>query len=820
MDAREFIRKWRGVTLKEQSAAHEHFLDICALVGHPTPAEADPHGEWYRFERNVEKSGGGLGRADVWMKDHFAWEYKGPHKDLDAAYQQLLRYHESLGQPPLLVVSDYQRYEIHTKWPNTMPRVYKFELEDLTDPTPLHYLRSLFYEPDALHPREFADAMTEEAARRFAALADELRKDTAPRPVAHFLTQVVFCLFAEDIGLLPRGPQGEAGIFTEIVRECQKDKYLQFGRYAEDLFRSMATGGNLLFKEIAHFNGGLFSENGGFKIPALGPEEMARLAFATELDWSAVEPSIFGNLFERGLDPNKRAQLGAHYTSKADIMAIVEPVLMWPLRREWKEMTSPLGLLSTSGEGEKLALRNEFLAKLASVRALDPACGSGNFLYVSLNLLKDLEKEVIQHPTFDGLPPAVPRVSPAQLYGIEISEYAHELASVVVWIGHIQWHRNNGYTYEERPILRKLNNILNMDAILGVTDDGTLYEPEWPEVDVIVGNPPFVGDKKMRGAMGDDYVEAIRGLYGERIPGQSDLVCYWFERARTEITKSRAKRAGLLATQAIRGGANRAVLDAIKQDGDIFFAYSDREWILDGAAVQVSMIGFDNGDESSKFLDGRPVEWINADLTALSNTTEARILTGNLNIAFIGTQKSGPFDISVEVAEQMLRAPINPNGRPNSDVIKPWINGEDITGRSRNMWIIDFNDMPLEQAASYEAPFEFVKKNIKPLRDKSKTGNSIWWLHERPRPAFRNATVELVRYLCTPRVSKHRVFVWIQSEVIPDSATVAFARDDDYFFGVMHSRAHEVWALRQGTQLIDKSIQKRTNEKVPIVFQE
>lgn len=795
MEVREFIQKWRRVRLKERSAAQEHFIDLCRVFDHPTPAEADPEGTWYTFEAGTQKAGGGQGFADVWKKGFFAWEYKGPHKDLDEAYQQLLRYHDHLEQPPLLVVSDMQEIEIHTKFTNTVPRTYQFSIEDLVQPTFYGYLHSLFHDPQELRPDLHPDRLTEEAAEKFAELAEELRRrGYAPRPVAHFLTQALFCFFAEDIGLLPRDDSGK-GLFTKIIKTCQRDQFRLFPQYTGDLFEAMASGGHVLLREVAHFNGGLFEPGVTPDIPALKPEEMSRLDTVADLDWGAVEPSIFGTLFERGLDPAKRSQIGAHYTSRADIEAIVEPVLMDPLRREWEAVRA-------SGDN---AARLALLNWLATIRVLDPACGSGNFLYVSLNLLKDLEKAVIIDPAFADTPEPAPRVHPRQLYGIEISEYAHELASVVVWIGYIQWHRNNGYSYEQKPILQRLDTIQCMDAILGWDEDnGALYKPEWPEVDVIVGNPPFLGGKKLREGLGDAYVDALFTLYDREVPREADLVTYWFERARQEIETNRVQRAGLLATQGIRGSANRQVLERIKESGDIFFAYSDREWILDGAAVQVSMVGFDDGGEMLRLLDDTVVDAIHPDLTGGINLTRAKKLPENANIVFMGVTRGGPFELPPELAKTMLEAPLNPNGCPNSDVVRPWRNAADITRRSRDFWIIDFGvDMCEEEAALYEMPFEYVKRYVKPERDKNKRRSyrENWWLHAEARPGMREALEGLGRFIVTPLVSKHRIFTWLDTTIVPENLLNVFARSDDYFFGVLHSEAHELWALRQGTQL-------------------
>ena len=262
---------------------------------------------------------------------------------------------------------------------------------------------------------------------------------------------------------------------------------------------------------------------------------------------------------------------------------------------------------------------------------LDPACGSGNFLYVALKRLLDLEKEVslfaAQHARLSGL---LPQVQPGQLYGIEINTYAHELASVVVWIGYIQWLHENGFGIPDKPILKPLDNIRRTDAVLAADEEGRPVEPAWPAADIIIGNPPFLGNKRMLSELGDQYVGQLRALYSGRVPGGADLVCYWFERARALIADGQVQRAGLLATQAIRGGANRRVLEGIKATGDIFMAWSDRKWVLDGAAVRVSMVGFDAGAEEAYTLDGEPVKTINANLTSAAGPDTGAAAEENL----------------------------------------------------------------------------------------------------------------------------------------------------------------------------------------------
>jgi hypothetical protein len=256
----------------------------------------------------------------------------------------------------------------------------------------------------------------------------------------------------------------------------------------------------------------------------------------------------------------------------------------------------------------------------------------------------------------------------------------------------------------------------------------------------------------------------------------------------------------------VRGGANREVLKRIKQTGDIFFAESDRDWVLDGANVHVSMVAFDDGKETSRSLDGKPVGQIHSDLTTGVDVTVARRLTVNEGVSFMGDTKGGPFDIPESVALEMLRSP-NPNGKPNSDVVVPWINGLDVTRRNRRMWIIDFGtDCPEGQAALYEAPFEYARKHVHPEREATQREayRAHWWLHTRGRPVMRRSLQPLARFMATMTTSKHRGFVWEAAPTLPDHQLIVFAYPDDYHFGLLHSRVHEVWSLAHGTQVRER----------------
>ena len=810
MSPQQFVAKWRDVVLKERSAAQSHFNDLCALLGQPTPVEADPLGVWYTFEAGAEKQGGGEGFADVWKSGFFAWEYKGKHANLDKAYEQLQKYRESLRNPPLLVVSDIDSIVIHTNFTNTVKQAITLTLDDLLDPVKLDLLRAVFTNPERLKAATTTEQVTTRAAAHFAELANLLRKyGESPEAIARFLIQLLFCLFAEDIRLLPNG------IFSELVRKTRAQPRL-FSDQLAQLFRTMASGGMFALQEIPHFDGTLFDDP---TVLQLDSDGLKILAEACELDWRNIEPSILGTLFERGLDPSKRSQLGAHYTSREDILLVVEPVLMSPLRRRWSEVQQQVRELAerrdcvSKAQSPRLQrkLRDAltgFARELAGVQVLDPACGSGNFLYVALKQLLDLWKEVSTLGAQFGLPFQEPiegsAPHPSQFHGIEINAYAHELAQATLWIGYLQWLDENGFGHPTDPILKPLHNVLLMDAILTRDADGRPVEPDWPAADVIIGNPPFLGGGKLRSELGHEYVEALFKLYGDRLPNFSDLVCYWFEKARAMIQAGKAKRAGLLATQGIRGGANRRVLERIKQSGDIFWAQSDRPWILEGAAVHVSMVGFDNGGERTRQLNGRDVSAINPDLSAsAADLTQVRILEENANISFQGPSPKAPFDVDAALAQSMLSAPLNVNGRPNSDVVRPVMSAVDLVKRPRQLWTIDFGFKSEADASQYEAPFEYAKRVVYPVRSRNRRAAyaTKWWQYAEARSGMREALACKRRFVATPRVSKHRAFVWLPPQTLANDGTIVFARDDDYFFGVLHSRPHELWALRKGTQL-------------------
>ena len=476
-------------------------------------------------------------------------------------------------------------------------------------------LKRAFTDPDALRPEKTRQALTEEAAAEFAELARRLRaRGHDAEAVAHFVNRLVFCLFADDAALLPDS------LFARMLDAAGRAPE-RFQDYAERLFRAMQTpGGEVDFTPIAWFNGGLFDDAGALPLEAA---DITLLRRAARLDWSEIDPSVLGTLFERGLDPDKRSQLGAHYTDRDKIGLIVEPVVVRPLLAKWQAARAKIeaSMARTAAaktpaarERAKRAARADytgFLERLRAFRVLDPACGSGNFLYLALLALKDIEHRAGLEAEALGLQREFPGVGPEQLLGIEVNPYAAELARVSVWIGHIQWARRNGYEPLRDPVLRPLDTIQCRDAVLNA--DGT--PAEWPEAEAIIGNPPFLGDKAMIGTLGEDYTRRLRAAYAGRVPGGADLVCYWFEKAREAIEVERTQRAGLVATNSIRGGANRRVLDRICETAAIVDAWSDE---LDaGRSRCPSVTGvLREAAGTIKHLDGDVVSAINADLTA------------------------------------------------------------------------------------------------------------------------------------------------------------------------------------------------------------
>ena len=789
MTPEQFIALWKNNPLTERAGAQAHFDDLCDLLGVAKPR--DP--ENYCFERGAKKSTGGDGWADVWKRGHFGWENKKPGRDLAAALKQLTDYALQLDNPPLLVVCDRERIVIHTAFTGYPDEPREIRIEQLAEPETRQLLNWVFTDPEKLRPEKSTAAITAQAAGQFAQLAAAMRgRGEDGQQVAHFLVQCLFCMFAEDEQLLPHG------IFTDLLRNAGSDADKAVRRI-EKLFTAMQQrDGEYGDHDIAWFNGGLFNS---INIPALTATDLQQLhRAASDMDWRAIDPTIFGTLFERGLDPAARAPLGAHYTDTGTIAKLIEPLVSEPLAAEWARTKADI----VAKPKKAKAAYQTFLLRLNHFRVLDPACGSGNFLYLALKALRDIEKRAHVDAIELGLqPPLNMETGPHNILGLEINEFAAELARVTVWIGDIQWCRRNGYPHAINPILKPLDGIEHRDALLN--PDGS--EADWPAADVIVGNPPFLGGSVMRGELGDEYVETLRKTYDGLVPGGADLVTYWFEKARAQIAAGKLQAAGLVSTNSIRGGANRKVLERIVDTTRIFEAWSDEEWVNDGAAVRVSLLGFGPifpVDRSNR-LDGTEVAAIHADLTAGEgvNLTQAKRLPENAAACFEGIKKYGPFDIPGDTARAWLASSGNPNARSNADVLHPWINATDVVRNDSDTWVIDFTGLSVSDAALYEAPFQFALENVQPARaqDRNTKTREQWWLYERPRLEMRKALAPLPRFIVTPVVAKHRIFAWRSTPTLAMNLLDVIARSDDSTFGILHSRFHELWSLRMCTWL-------------------
>jgi len=837
MTPAQFISTWQSNKLTERAGAQSHFDDLCELLGVEKPRDPDN----YCFERGAKKSGGGDGWADVWKRGHFAWENKKPGRDLGKALKQLTDYALQLESPPLLVVCDRERIIIHTAFTGYPDEPREIRIEELVDDSKRQMLKWVFTDPLKLRPEKSTAAVTEEAARRFADLAEAMRqRGQESNQVAHFLVQCLFCMFAEDEGLLPEK------IFTGLLVSAKSDVAKAANRIAALFMAMQEPKGVYGNDDIEWFNGGLFRH---IAVPALTISDLETLrAASADMDWRAIDPTIFGTLFERGLG-KKRAALGAHYTDTGTIAKLVDPLVRSPLLAEWqvtrekistqmvkarafdeakaaavevkttvqakKEMERKLTAAktaSTKALNEARNLYTNFLLRLNKFRVLDPACGSGNFLYLALKALRDVEKRAQIEAQELGMQAETElQTGPHNILGLEINEFAAELARVTVWIGDIQWCRQNGWRHASNPILKPLDGVEHRDAL--VNADGS--QAQWPKADVIVGNPPFIGNKKMRGELGDAYVDAVRLAYRDNKLDGADFVCFWFEKARMQMEAGKLQSAGLVSTNSIRGGANREVLSRILEKTPIFLAWSDEEWWDNGAAVRVSMTGF--GQSAMKpELDGLEVAVIHADLNADIDVTNASTMRENLNKSFQGVTPraevkkkrrlelglpSATFNLNGDEARKILQEPANANGEPMSAVVRPYWITDDITTRPLDRFIVNFIVREKLDASLFELPFKALE-NVRLNRAQMADAQDYpWWQLWRPRPAMVTELNGLPRYISITRVSKHHLCAWTPSAVTPGDALVVVARDDDTTMGVLQSRIHEVWALRRGTSL-------------------
>ncbi|MGB4336819.1 MAG: DNA methyltransferase [Chromatiaceae bacterium] len=886
-----FISRWSAATGGERANYQLFLTELCALLGlpQPDPAREDTQDNAYCFERRVcFQHGDGTqsqGFIDLYRRRCYVLECKQTGLELDSrgwdkamlrAHGQGVQYARALpvaeGRPPFVVVVDVGRsIELYSEFsrsggayiPYPDPRAHRLRLDDLRQPAIRARLRLLWLDPLALDPSRRAARVTRDIAVRLARLAVSLESaGHPPESVAAFLIRCLFTLFAEDVGLI------KLGGFTDLLQSV-RDNPAQFVPLTEHLWRDMNTGAAfsvILRERVLRFNGGLFAQ--GQALP-LDRDQLGLLIDAGRADWRQVEPAIFGTLLERALDPLERHALGAHYTPRAYVERLVLPTVIAPLREEWTAVHSAaFSLHEQAKDPEAIKLVSAFQVRLASIRVLDPACGSGNFLYVTLEHLKRLEGEVLD--TLESLGQrqllmAMEGVSvdPHQLLGLEINPRAAAIAETVLWIGYLQWHfRTHGNVNPPEPVIRDFRNIQCRDAVLAydrvewVTDaagrpvtrwDGRTYKPhpvtgepvpdeaaqlplerylnprraEWPEADFVVGNPPFIGAGTLRRALGDGYVEALRATWRE-VPESADYVMYWWERA-AELTRGgHLRRFGFITTNSLRQTFNRRVLERHLKAAEplsLRFAIPDHPWVdaADGAAVRIGMTVAEAGDalgvidqvvaERSGQGEGLDVDLertagrIHADLRIGAEVSSACHLQANSSLSNRGVSLFGSGFIVTPEDAQTLGLGRLP-GLDNH--IRKYLNGRDLTQNPRGVLVIDLFGLTAEEArANYPEVYQWVLERVKPERDQNnrESRKQNWWLFGETNPKLRRQLAGLSRYIATVETAKHRIFVFLDKDILPDNMLVNVAVDDAWILGVLSSRIHVFWALATGGRL-------------------
>ena len=765
---------------------------------------------------------------------------------VEAAREQALRYVRALPasepRPPFVVVVDvgysidlYSNFagvgDSYVPFPDSQK--FRVLLPALADADVRARLRLLFTDPQLLDPARLAAQVTRRLAGYLAGLSTQLEKaGHAPDVVAQFLMRCLFTMFAEDVELIPK--KSFSKLLAEYADTPEAHAYLP--EALASLWATMDKGGfsPALRTKVRHFNGKLF--HNATALP-LNADQVALLQQAAEADWTLVEPAIFGTLLERALDPKERHSLGAHYTPRRYVERLVLPTVIEPLRQEWAAAQAASAQRLEEGRGKKAVdeARAElvrFLHRLTSVRILDPACGSGNFLYVTLEHLKRLEGEVLSAlgqlgqsgrlELGDGT-----TVGPRQLLGLELNPRAAAIADVVLRIGYLQWHlRTYGLTQLREPLLDDYQNIENRDAVLSydAPDFQNARPAVWPEADFIVGNPPFIGNKRLRDALGDIYVTDLRKAYAKQVPNSADFVMYWWQKAAAAVQAGSAQSFGFITTNSISMTFSSRLVQQYLEDADrplsLSFVVPDHPWVEagDGAAVRISMtVGqagrqagvlarvaheSSSGDDDARVVAlTETVGMINADLTIGADLGNLAQLKANDGISSTGVLIIGAgFIVTPTQATELGLGTIAGLERH----IRPYRNGKDLMSLPRNVMLIDMIGLnEVEMITRFPQAYQHILQTVKPERDLNRdaTRRRNWWLFARPNDQMRSSIAGLNRYIATPETSKHRVFQFVDGQVLPDNKIITIALNDAYQLGILSSRVHTGWAMLAGGRL-------------------
>lgn len=742
--------------------------------------------------------------------------------------------------PPFVLVCDvghcievYANFRRDGKAYDQFPdrRSFRVYLEDLRDETVRARLSAIWSDPLSLDPSRHAAKVTRDIAARIAKVSQALEKSGYPtEEVAMFLMRMLFTMFAEDVELLPKD------CFKDLLKDCAQKPEI-FPGMMEDLWKAMDEGtfSATIREKVKKFNGEFFKNR---RALALAKEEIGELAAAAAHDWKDVEPAIFGTFLEQALDPTDRRKLGAHYTPRAYVERLVIATVIDPLRAEWDAARSTADRQRAEGKGDA-AIRTvqAFHDRLCETRVLDPACGTGNFLYVSLELMKRLEGEVLEALNDLGGQEAFAleshTVDPHQFLGLEVNPRAAAIAELVLWIGHLQWHFRNRGVAPSEPILKAFRNIENRDAVLlwdgyplpQVVDGKEAYpnprRPKWPEADYIVGNPPFVGGKDIRARMGSAYAEALWKAH-KHMNESADFVMYWWDRSAEILLKkgTKLKRFGFVTTNSISQVFQRRVMEpylAAKKPLSITLAIPDHPWTKvtrDSAAVRIAMTVAQAGKHDGLLLEVTAEEGVetdspvilfeekrgkvNSDLTVGVDVTGAVELKANSAICSPGMKLHGSgFIVTPSEAEHLGLGRLPGLERH----IRVYRNGRDLTERARGVMVIDLFGLSAEDVrARYPAVYQHLLTTVKPERDANNraTYRENWWIFGEPRKDLRPAIANLPRYIATVETAKHRVFQFLDPSILPDNKLVAIGLHDGYEVGVLSSCLHVPWAMRTG----------------------
>ena len=909
MPANPFIERWQDSGAAERANYALFLSELCDYLGvpRPNPAVADDSQNHYVFERPVTfrhpTGNSSTGFIDLYKRGCFVLEAKqgsvapqpslvfelprrrgtavrgtsGWDEAMLRARNQAEQYAKALpasdGWPPFLIVVDVG-YSIelfadfsgtgkaYVPFPDSL--THRILLEQLETQLIRDRLSAIWLDPLSLDPSLISARVTRDVAGHLANLARSLEQDHPAEAVTPFLMRCIFTFFAEDIHLLPRDS------FSTLLVSL-RDNLPNFKPMVESLWRTMDAGGfsPILREHVLRFNGGLFES---IEALPLNRNQFDVLCLAAAAEWKDVEPAIFGTLLERALDERERHSLGAHYTPRAYVERLVIPTIVEPLRQDWADVqAAALTLVRVGKTTDAIAVLTGFRRRLCSIEVLDPACGSGNFLYVTLEHLKRLEAEVNDAleslgESQQALHETGLTVDPHQLKGIELNPRAAAITDLVLWIGYLQWYFRTwgASTVPPEPVIKRFHNIEHRDSLLAydvvepavdehgnarTTWDGSTRkihpvtkeeipdesarrpiltyvnarQAEWPSADFIIGNPPFLGNWRMRGELGDGYAETLRSVYGE-VPENADYVMYWWHRAAERVRAGQSRRFGFITTNSLRQTSQRRVITPHLSDASspacLVFAVHDHPWVdsYDGAAVRIAMTVAQAGTGEGRLLrveseepgegeGASKVEFseryglIHSDLTIGPNTASAVPLKANEGLSSRGVALHGAgFIVTPEKARELGLGEV-----PGLDRhIRNYRHGRDITSRPRGLMVIDLDSLEIDEVRKdFPAVYQHVLTTVKPERDVNRepSRKRFWWRFGRRNTELRSALRGLRRYISTPETAKHRFFVFLDASVLPDNKLANIASSDAFVLGVLSSRIHVAWALAAGSRL-------------------